>query len=207
MVGQIGQSTETRPMHDPVRRSCVDDFSIPDSIAVDHVALRPPATEDVGELVVVCDDPDIGRWTRVPHPYGPDDAHAFVSLAALARREQTGAYFVIVDQSDALLGTIGLTEIDHEGLTAELGYLLAAPARGRGVATRAVAALVDWGFSAGLCRIQAHVLVGNDSSCRLLSRVGFVEEGVLRSMPADSCGVGLDRVDMHLFSRIRSDRD
>lgn len=75
------------------------------------------------------------------------------------------------------------------------------------MATRAVAALAEWALDDGLWRIEADVMVGNDTSCRVLRRAGFVEEGIRRSMPARGCGVGDDRIDVHVFSRIRTDRD
>ena len=96
--------------------------------------------------------------------------------------------------------------IDREGRTAEVGYWVAAPARGRGIAAAATALLVDWAFDQGIERIQANVLAGNEASRRVLEAIGFVEEGVLRSVPAGGCGQGLERVDLHVYSQITSDR-
>lgn len=59
-----------------------------------------------------------------------------------------------------------------------LGYGLAVPARGQGVATEAVAVLCAWAErQSGVRRLVADVLVGNEPSRRLLERLGFVEEG------------------------------
>jgi RimJ/RimL family protein N-acetyltransferase len=63
-----------------------------------------------------------------------------------------------------------------------VGYWVAAPARGRGVAVRAVRLLCAWGFEArGLPRIQLHTLPGNVASERVAERAGFTREGLLRS--------------------------
>jgi ribosomal-protein-alanine N-acetyltransferase len=45
----------------------------------------------------------------------------------------------------------------------------------------AAAAVIDYGFTAlGLHRIEAGVLVGNETSVRVLEKLGFREEGTLR---------------------------
>ena len=188
-------------------------------------------------LVEACQDPEIARWTMVPSPYGAEEGTRFLELARERRASGWGAHYLVVDRiaddqaastpvspdtpdrsgaaaaesgaqpGSALLGTVALVNIDLEGRTAEVGYWVSASARGRGVASTATGALVDWGFSLGLERIQAHVMAGNEASRRVMDSVGFVEEGVLRSLPAGSCGHGVDRIDIHVYSQIRSDRE
>jgi [ribosomal protein S5]-alanine N-acetyltransferase len=64
---------------------------------------------------------------------------------------------------------------DRDG-TVEIGYGLAAPARGAGTGTEAVALLVAWSEQQpGVRAVAADVLVGNESSRRLLRRLGFAE--------------------------------
>jgi RimJ/RimL family protein N-acetyltransferase len=55
-----------------------------------------------------------------------------------------------------------------------LGYYLAREYWGRGLATEAVRALVDYGFrELGLTRIVASVETGNDASKHILEKLGF----------------------------------
>jgi RimJ/RimL family protein N-acetyltransferase len=73
--------------------------------------------------------------------------------------------------------------IDGEAREAELGYMLAPGARGRGVATDALRQLSDWAFGTlGACRLQLLISVDNQPSSRVAERAGFTLEGVLRSM-------------------------
>ena len=66
---------------------------------------------------------------------------------------------------------------------AELGYIVAPAARGRGVATAALRLLTDWGFSErGLLRLELLISVDNVASIRVAERAGYVKEGVLRSL-------------------------
>ena len=68
-----------------------------------------------------------------------------------------------------------------EGARAEIGYWTAAPARGRGVATRAVALLRDWAqreLGVGELALLAHC--DNRPSQGVAERAGFSDTGELR---------------------------
>ena len=74
----------------------------------------------------------------------------------------------------------------------ELGYLLSPEARGRGVMTSALRLVIDWalGDPLRLERVQAMTDPANEASMRVLERLGFVREGVLRSYrPSPAPGV------------------
>ncbi len=65
-------------------------------------------------------------------------------------------------------------------LTAEIGYWLAEPFWGRGIATRAVAEATVYGFEKlGLARLQAEVFARNAASGRVLEKCGYRLEGRL----------------------------
>ncbi|MEN7429474.1 GNAT family protein [Chromobacterium sp. TRC.1.1.SA] len=84
--------------------------------------------------------------------------------------------------NDRLLGTIGFHTVASVNASAEMAYDLSPAAWGRGIATAACASLLKWGHSQiGLARIQATVLPENTRSIRVLERVGFQREGLLRS--------------------------
>ena len=64
---------------------------------------------------------------------------------------------------------------------AKIGYWLAEPFWGRGIATDAVRAVVDYAFAGfDLMRIEAYVFEWNPASCRVLEKAGFTLEGRLR---------------------------
>lgn len=89
--------------------------------------------------------------------------------------------WAIVDGNGTLLGTVGLNEISRAHGRAELAYDLDPAHRGRGLATQAARAVVDWAHAAlDLQRIQATVLDSNTSSIAVLERIGMRREGLLR---------------------------
>lgn len=184
-------------------------IEIPDRIEAGSLALVAPTDSYIDAVVEAVQDPEIPRWTTIPSPFARGDAESFFERQARERSVGTSAVYLITTIDGSLVGATGMHAIDTEGLTAGIGYWVAARARGHGVATRAVGALVEWGFDTadgpGLRRIAADVMDGNDASRRVLERVGFRHEGTLRSLPAGSCGVGLDRVDMHVYAILDSD--
>jgi len=143
------------------------------------VTLRQWREDDAPAVAEICQDPEIPRWTNVPSPYTEADARAFIRETLAGERAEMAR--AIVDAHDGtLLGAIGL-RLPAPGV-GEVGYWLAARARGRGAATRAVRLICAWAFSEFLlARIQLHTLPGNDASERVAERAGFTREGVLRS--------------------------
>jgi RimJ/RimL family protein N-acetyltransferase len=76
-------------------------------------------------------------------------------------------------------------EVDLARGYAEVGYWVAADARGRGVASGAVALLRDWAATElGLTRLESIVHRDNALSLRVPARAGFEATGELRDAPA-----------------------
>lgn len=82
-----------------------------------------------------------------------------------------------------IVGKIGFNSIDKSTKKAEIGYLLAEKYNGLGIMTRATKALIDIGFDQyDLQKIEIHCAVGNDKSQAIPKRLGFQQEGVIRSV-------------------------
>ncbi len=182
------------------------DLLLPPSFPTAELLLRAPTRNDVPGIVDACQDREISRWTTIPWPYTTADALSFVERAAEQALQRSAQDYVITRRDDGrLLGMCGVHHVDEPAATTQLGYWLGPSARRQGFGTLAITTLVREVLIAGFERIEAEVLVGNEASRRLLSRVGFVEEGVLRSVYAGGCGTGVPRIDVHLYSLIRSD--
>jgi ribosomal-protein-alanine N-acetyltransferase len=144
-------------------------------------AVRHPRTRDAGPLARHADNPRIAEHLRdaFPNPYGPDDARRFI-VHALEQDPVT--VFLIVDPADAAIGAVGYgINRDVERFSAEIGYWLAEEFWGRGIATRALAAVTRHAMRAhGLNRLYALPFAGNPASVRVLEKAGYVLEGRLR---------------------------
>jgi RimJ/RimL family protein N-acetyltransferase len=131
-------------------------------------------------MVEICQDRDIQRFTRVPTPYRETEAQQFLGVQDVAWLNGTEAAFAAVDSTDE--GVLAHCSLRLTGeARGDIGYLVAADARGRGVAGRCVRLLAGWGFGTlGLARIELHVHVENAPSQLVAERAGFTREGVLR---------------------------
>jgi RimJ/RimL family protein N-acetyltransferase len=166
-----------------------------------EIRLRLLAEADLEELIAAVQDPEVPRWTRIPSPYGEAEAREWLEQGEQMRTGGDGLGTVIVDEeTDELLGGIGLVHVDWEEDRCELGYWLAAQARGRSVMTRAVRLLSRWVFeSLPIERISILAAVENAASRTVAERAGFVFEGVLRSYIVFKDG----RHDVAVYSLLR----
>ena len=81
-----------------------------------------------------------------------------------------------------LAGRIELSEIDHEHRRACLGLIVGDKRKwGAGIGSSAVIIMLDYAFTVlNLERVYAHTYSFNERARRLMTSVGFVEEGLLR---------------------------
>lgn len=80
-----------------------------------------------------------------------------------------------------IVGGIGFHEINRQDKSAEMGYWLAKSATGKGLVTRAVKKLLEYGFDElVLNRIVIKCVPENTKSRAIVERLGFTFEGVER---------------------------
>jgi RimJ/RimL family protein N-acetyltransferase len=167
------------------------------------VRLRLLTDADLSAVIQACQDPEIPRWTRLPEPYGEEEAREWLAEEARLRGQGEGVNLLVVAADDGkLLGSVGAQELDLEEGRCELGYWMAREARGRGAGTRAVRLLSRWIFeNAPIERIQICTEPANAASRRLAERAGFSFEGVLRSFIVNKGR----RRDMAMYSLLREE--
>jgi len=164
--------------------------------------LRPLAAADVDDVAELIADPTTLRYTRVPEP--PPEGFAQGWYARYEEGRETGAKeaFAIVGDDGAFLGLALAPTIDAEAAEAELGYIVAARARGRGVASEALRQLTAWAFEQrGIERAYLLIDVDNAASGTVAERAGYTLEGVLRNAYIKDGRRG----DTQLWSRLPGD--
>jgi RimJ/RimL family protein N-acetyltransferase len=147
------------------------------------VRLEPIEERFFGDFQALTRDPEVLRFTRVPTRRSDDFAAGWIAGYVEGWEAGSRAGFAIVDVEDAaFLGMCALVRIEWEASEAELGYVVAPPARGRGAAGRSIDLISRWAFDAlGLARIEAVIDVTNEASLRVAERAGYMREGVRRS--------------------------
>lgn len=169
-------------------------------LADDLITLRPWTRDDIPAIVRCCNDPLLPRFIPVlPVPYSESDAEQFIARGS----EPLELHLAIADaDGGAVLGSVGVAIKPHDPAIAEIGYWLAAEARGRGAATRALVLLSRWALrELALARLQLTTDVENTKSQRVAERGGFVREGILRAW-YDRRG---ERRDAVMFSLVPSE--
>lgn len=152
------------------------------TLITSRLVLRPFTLADALDVQRLAGDRDVASTTlRIPHPYKDGMAEEWIRTHAdkFARDEGTSLAVTLRD-TGTLMGAVGL-EICNEHSKAELGYWIGKPYWGKGFASEAAKALVDYGFQeAGLNRIYAHHIVRNPASGRVMLKIGMRHEGTLR---------------------------
>ena len=147
------------------------------------VSLRLLAESDLAGVIEAVGDPLIPRYTTVPDPYGEREARQWQRSSSQGIAAGTDLATVIVDADDGpLLGAVGLHGIGSASGRCSAGYWLAAAARGKGLATRAVRLLCRYAFAElAVARIELWIEPENTASLAVAERVGFAREGLMRS--------------------------
>lgn len=146
------------------------------SIAVletQRLRLRAPRPEDVKAIAMLAGDRRIAENTaHIPHPYGIDDAERFVGSV----NRRAGEATFVITRDGVLIGACG---VDPRTEDAEIGYWLGTPHWGRGYATEALHALIDYAFGdLNHETLAAGARVNNPASRRVLEKCGFQWTGV-----------------------------
>ena len=155
------------------------------------ITLRAKTSRDVEALVEICADPEIPRWTRVPSPYTVADALGWMAASELELSVGRAIDWLAVDAAGEIVASIAIQDIKHERGAAEIGYWVAGPARGRGVATRAVRLAAEWALrELGLRTLEIMAHEDNGASQGVARAAGFTETGETHVPPGDGLAEG-----------------
>jgi len=159
----------------------IDGDALP-TLDAPRVRLRWLTGRDVEALFAVFSDPRTMRfWSR---PVMKERAEAAAYLAGIHdgfARKTLFQWGVERKEDGRVLGTCTLFQADAANRRAEIGFCLRSAYWKQGYMREALTALVRYAFGTlDLRRLEADVDPRNESSLRLLDRVGFRREGLLR---------------------------
>jgi len=142
-----------------------------------NLLLRLPRRGDAGDIVAHARDADTVRWTTIPSPYRLSDAHTYIESVADGWTTDVAA--LAIEHRGRFAGSVDL-RLQALG-RASVGYALAPWARGKGLMTRSLRALLAWGFTLpGLEIVNWQAYEGNWASRRVAQRCGFRMDGTVR---------------------------
>lgn len=146
-------------------------------IETDRLLMRPFRPEDLDELIEMRSDPEVNKYlggTRLQNP----EAITKRLGAYIATQEKYGfsSCAVIWKETGQMIGWGGLMPLEESG-EFEVGYGFIKEFWGLGIGTELTRAWLAYGFeNAGLDRIVAVAIPGNDASTHIMEKVGMKYE-------------------------------
>lgn len=174
-------------------------------LRTERLLIRRVAPGDVEALLARRNEPAVARLQAWELPYPRQRAEEIVSRAAAMAGPAEEAWWmatVVVTATGQVVGDL-VVHMTNQMRTAEVGYSLASAHWGRGYATEALDALVDWLLEAlPITRLAGMLHPDNRASAMVLERTGFLFEGHTRL----SFWLGDDNSDDWIYGMTRDDR-
>ena len=154
----------------------------PTPIETARLRVRLLEEADLADLFAVNGDPEVTRFLPYATWETPAAGNAWFKRMTDLQATGTALQFVVVDKAaDKAIGTCLLFRHDEPSARAELGFVLGRQYWGGGYMTEALTALIDCSFeNMGMRRLEAEANPRNSASGKLLTRLGFVREGLAR---------------------------
>ena len=137
---------------------------------------------DLDDLLTVWGDPEVMRFMARPPLADRDEARDF--LGGIRSGFETKTLYqwgLVLPDHDRVVGTCTLAGLDWHNRRCEIGFALAKAYWRRGLARKGVSLVLEHAFrDLELHRIEADVDPENAGSLRLLERLGFRREGLMR---------------------------
>lgn len=152
------------------------------AIRTKRLELRPFGSEDAQDLFSIFSDPKVMRyWSSTPWT-SLDQANEKIKLDLKALEENESLILGIERLEDnRVIGTCSLFEFNWQCRRAEIGYVLGSKFWGQGLMNEALHGLLDYGFGElNLHRVEADIDPRNEASEKILQKLGFTKEGLLR---------------------------
>jgi RimJ/RimL family protein N-acetyltransferase len=144
-----------------------------------RLTLRSITLDDLDDVHAWQCRSDVVRWMHGSEPRTREQSRASVlAMSSEDALRAQGDCLTLAAATDAgVIGTVELVWRSELDRAAELGYVFHPDHGGRGLATEAASAVMNWGFNEfDLHRIYARCHSSNDASARLMTRLGMRQE-------------------------------
>lgn len=142
-----------------------------------EITLRPWHLDDVSDLVAIANNKNIAQFMAdvFPHPYTIENGKTFIAFAS--SNPNSKIFAIIVNNKP--VGSIGLhLQTDILKKNAEIGYWIGEAYWGKGIVTKAIPQMIDYGFKhMDIVRIFARIFGTNKASQKVVEKCGFILEG------------------------------
>ena len=149
-------------------------------ILFDNYCIRSFEENDVDSIVKYANNIEVSRYLRdsFPYPYSRENAIQWVSFV---KNNYSTLFFAIANDKELIGGISAVPQPDVHRFSAEVGFWIGQLFWNKGIMTKAIPAFCNYLFTKfNFNRLTSNVFDGNEASKKVLSRSGFILEGVLR---------------------------
>ncbi|WP_433945392.1 GNAT family N-acetyltransferase [Paenibacillus sp. SN-8-1] len=169
-----------------------------------RLRLRKLEDSDAAQLYKYWGDDEVVKYLNMSRLESVQDTLDMINLLnGLSESEDTLRWGIELKETGLLIGSCGFNVWQLAGATrGEIGYDLGEAYWGRGYMSEALLTLMEFGYSVmGLNRIEVLVLPENSASRRMLEKLGFQEEGLLREYQQNEQAEGY--IDLYLYALLK----
>lgn len=172
-------STSQQDEATTVTAGAVDDLPL---LQGRRIRLRGFRQGDIDDLYALYSDPSVTLYWSFPAWTERVQAQDLLQHAMVSRSANKILCWAIADRdNDRLMGSLTLFNINRAQGRADIGYALHSGQWGKGYANEALHLTLDHAFDRLLLRrVEADIDPRNTGSCKLVERLGFRREGLLR---------------------------
>lgn len=159
--------------------TCFEPFPV---LTTARLRLREIVPEDAEAMFRLRSDPEVMRYFGSAPDRSIEETEQRIDRIATGVREGTAIRWgLTLREGGALVGIAGYWRWEKHHRLAEIGYELTPACWGQGLMTEAVRPILRFGFERmELHRVEARLDPQNRASGRVLERLGFRQEGLLR---------------------------
>lgn len=158
-------------------------FSKFPDIDLGDIKLRDLSLRDTENYYKLFADPKVSQYLSDEDiPNSLEAALTDVKFwGSLFYRKQGVFWAITTNKNDQLIGTIGFNSWNFHNKRGEISYDLMSEYWGQGIMTRVITNIMVFAFSKmGIYRVEARTMKENERSQKLLYKIGFKQEGILR---------------------------
>ncbi|MCR6106461.1 GNAT family N-acetyltransferase [Salipaludibacillus agaradhaerens] len=177
-----------------------DNFPI---LETKRLLLRNIINEDAKNILHYMSDEDVMQYYGLAPFKSLDDAFEEISWYQTLLNKKTGIRWgITLKEKGIIIGSCGFHNIVSQHFRTEIGFELSKEMWGKGIAFEAVEAITNYGFThMSFQRIEALIEPPNLSSQRLVEKLGFMREGLLRNYEF-TCGKFCD---LYMYSLLKQE--
>ena len=179
------------------------EFTVFPQLETERFILRKGIMDDGQDILRLYSNENVVKYLPLPLFASVEDAIDEINWYEKIFKEQKGLRWVIEEiQTNKVIGTCGYLNYEKEHNRIEIGYDLNPDYWGKGVMQEALSAIIHFAFtSMGINKIEAKIEPENTASIKLLEKLNFSQEGLLRQHEFEKGKY----IDLAIFSLLKSD--